>query len=235
MIPARRRDWAVYGAERLLQLAARRHFRAFYLANRLRLDALDPGRPVVAAANHSNWWDGFVIFLLGRVLPSRVFYLAQEERHLARYHFFSRIGAFGLNLASPRAGLREALRLLASAQNVVWMFPQGALLPAWHPLEIKGGANFLARRSGASLLPVALRYEWLQESRPSIVVNFGKVLPAETSPGELGKAMEDTYGELDEALTAIDLGGFETMLKPRSSINRIWDRVHGLEDDPLNR
>lgn len=235
MIPARRRDWVVFGAERVLQLAVRRQFRGLYLVNRTRLDLLEHSRPVVAVANHSNWWDGFVIFLMGRLLPERTFYLAQEERHLARYPFLSRIGAFGLDLQSPRAGLKEALRLLASPRNVVWMFPQGALVPSWQPLEIKGGANLLARRSGAQLLPVALRYEWLQESRASIVVNFGAPLPPDTSPENLGQAMTDTYREVDEQIAQIDLEGFEPMIRPRRSINRLWDSVRGLESDPMNR
>jgi len=232
MIPARRRDWAVFGAERILQVALRRQFRGFYLVNRARLDLLDPERPVVAAANHSNWWDGFVILLMNRLLPTRTFYLAQEERHLAKYRFLNRIGAFGLDLQSPRAGLKEALRLLASPRNVVWMFPQGALKPSWQPLKIKGGAHLLARRSGAQLLPVALRYEWFQESRPSIVVNFGRPLEAE---GDLHEALEGIFHELDRPISEIDLRGFEQMFRSRRSVNRLWDKVRGLETDPMNR
>lgn len=231
MIPERRREWAVFAAERSQQWALRRQFSGLFLANQHRLRELDPTQPIVAACNHTNWWDGFVILLLARVFPERTFYLAQEERHLHRYRFFTRLGAFGLDPAAPRAGLREALRLLRQPQNVVWMFAQGKLLPSWQPIIIRRGANLLARQSHAQILPVTLRYEWLEGSRATIIANFGLPLAARCGTENLEAALQDNFHELDALIFQQDISSFRPLVPPKRSINQVWDKVRGVKPD----
>ena len=219
---------------RVLARALRRRFHAVWLSGREHLDALDPARPVVACVNHSNWWDGFVLYVLSdRVLPRRDIYLAMEEKNLRRYPFFRWMGCFGVDLEGPRAalpGVRYAVRLLGEdAQRLAWVFVQGQLLPADRPVTAKPGALLLARRSGAQVLPLTIRYEWLLESRPSVLVRVGRpfVPDAGTTAGTVAAGLNGLLAETGKTLEPWEpsASGYRAVLAPRVSMNRRWDRV----------
>lgn len=237
MIPARKNAAFNLVFRRVLARALRRRFHAVWLAGREHLDALDPARPVVACVNHSNWWDGFVLYVLSaRVLPARDIYLAMEERNLRRYPFFRWMGCFGVDLEGPRAalpGVRYAVRLLGEdARRLAWVFVQGKLLPADRPVTAKPGALLLARRSGAQVLPLTIRYEWLLESRPSVLVRIGApYVPdtgttVETVAAGLNALLAETGATLEPWEPAAS--GYTPVLAPRTSMNRRWDRVSRL-------
>ena len=135
-------------------------------------------RPLIICTNHSNWWDGFAAALTIPLFAGRRLYLAQSETLLALYRPLRWLGAFGLDIhGSPLAGMRYALELLGDPRNGVWIFPQGVLVPQWVPIAVKPGALWLARQSGALVLPVAFRYEWMVESRPSLFIHCGNSAP----------------------------------------------------------
>ena len=231
MIPARKSAAFNYVLRRWLDRTLRRRFHNVYLGGAEHLRALDPGRPVVGCVNHTNWWDGFVLYVLSyRLLPHDI-HLAMEEKNLRRYRFFTWMGVFGLDLAtraSALPGMRYAVRLLREKTSggrarLAWMFVQGRLLPAGAKVEVKPGALFLARRAGACLLPVVLRYEWLSESRPSIFVQVGAPMNPSTSAEELAVALHSLLTRVGEALEPLDLGGFIPLHGSRLSMNKRWD------------
>ncbi len=234
MLPAQKNAPFNLVFRRVLARALRRRFHAVWLAGREHLEALDPARPVVGCVNHSNWWDGFVLYVLSdRALPRRDITLAMEEKNLRRYPFFRWMGCFGVDLEGPRAalpGVRYAVRLLREdARRLAWVFVQGRLLPADWPVTAKPGALLLARRSGAQVLPLVIRYEWLLESRPSVLVRVGR--PFVPEPGATAETLAATLNALFAAtgrtLEPWDpaTGGYEAVLPPRVSMNRRWDRV----------
>ena len=197
------------------------------------LRALDPARPVVGCVNHTNWWDGFVLYVLShRLLPQDI-HLAMEEKNLRRYRFFTWMGVFGLDLAdrvSALPGLRYAVNLLreksaAGDARLVWMFVQGRLLPAGRLVEVKPGALFLARKTGASVLPLALRYEWLSESRPTIFVQVGAPMDASTTADGLAAELNALFLRAGDALDPLDLRHFQPLYRSRLSMNKRWDRL----------
>jgi chlorobactene lauroyltransferase len=227
VIPARKNAAFNFLLRRGLASMLRRRFHNLYIAGAEHLRALDPARPVVACVNHTNWWDGFILYVLShRLLPHDI-YLAMEEKNLRRYRFFTWMGVFGLDLDGARAalpGLRYAVRLLRSgAGRLVWIFVQGRLVPAHLPIEAKSGAGFLARRSDAQILPLILRYEWLAESRPSIFVRLGAPLPADASPENLAAALNELFARVADALDPIDLRDYEPLFAGRMSMNKRWD------------
>jgi 1-acyl-sn-glycerol-3-phosphate acyltransferase len=163
------------------------------------------------------------VHLLSRELVGRSSYIAQEEKHLARYHFLNWLGAFGIDLdGSPTAGLRYALRVLGDPKTLVWFFPQGHIVHPTKPIVAKSGASFIAKKSNAQILPVIIRYEWMIESRPSILIKVGAPLPETTKAKELQICLQ---GLFDEVIP--EPGKFsETFLplfKPRMSINKKLD------------
>ena len=242
MITARKSRLAETMLALVLRRAIRRRFHGIYVNGMTRLLELDTSRPVIVCVNHTNWWDGFVVQLLSQEFKPRVSYLAQEERHLARYRFFRWCGVFGIDLEhSALAGMRYALRLLQDAPTALWFFPQGRIAPPGAPTEIRPGAHFLSMKSGAQLLPVIFRYEWLGESRPSILIFIGSSMPCGASSAQLQSAMQALFDEAGESLDPPRLEKYTPLFPPAMSLNKRWDYlVHRLARrrepfDPVNR
>ena len=226
MIEARKIQWL----ERLFVWEVRRvmrsRFYGVYLRGLPHLEwAAASGRPLVICANHSNWWDGFAAALMIPFFPARWLYLAQSEALLAHYKPLRWLGVFGLDIhGSPLAGMRFALGLLKNPRNAIWLFPQGVLLPQWIPVEVKPGALWLARQSGALVLPVAFRYEWMVESRPSLFVNWGEVLESDISAEGLAGSMQGLFDAIGPTLVPVDLSQYTPLFAPRMSMNKTWER-----------
>ncbi len=238
MIPARKSALADAILGRLIVRGLRGTFHAFLADGLEHLATLDPTRPIVGCCNHTNWWDGFALLTFThRRLGDREFHLAMEEKNLRRYFFFTWLGVFGLNLETKTgaiAGLRYGARLLQErAARIAWIFGQGTLTSPHLPIGVKGGAGFLARHSKAQILPVVLRYEWLQESRPTAFLRVGAPLAAETTPEELSAAMNRLLAALGETIDRAGTAGFTTVLPSRWSLNKRWDYlVHRLRGRP---
>jgi 1-acyl-sn-glycerol-3-phosphate acyltransferase len=129
------------------------------LGRRMRIDGMDrmPRRgAVLVVGNHVGTVEPA---LTGVFIPRRdVFYLAKSE--LFRNPLLGWL--FRMNHAFPvvrhtadRAGLRTALGVL-SAGHVLLVYPEGTR--SWDGQligEVQAGAGFIARRSGAPVVPVA--------------------------------------------------------------------------------
>ena len=243
MIPARKHPAFNFALRRWLALVLRRRFHSVRLAGGEHLRALasasrESAPPVVGCVNHTNWWDGFLLYVLShRCLPHDI-YLAMEEKNLRRYRFFTWMGVFGLDLSDRRSvlpGLRYAVKLLrgetpadgirrnTASARLVWMFVQGALVSPRLPVAVKPGATFLARHAGAALLPVVLRYDWLIESRATIFVHVGETLPATTEPEKLAARLDELLAQTDDAIEHREFSAWEELLPPRMSMNKRWD------------
>ena len=228
MIEARKIRWL----ERLfvweVRRVMRRRFYGVYVRGLPELErAAASARPLLICTNHSNWWDGFAAALTIPLFHGRRLYLAQSEALLALYRPLRWLGAFGLDIhGSPLAGVRYALRLLGDPRNAVWMFPQGVLVPQWVPIAAKPGALWLARHSRALVLPVAFRYEWMVESRPSLFIHCGEALEPGASEEALAHALQTLFNALGPTFApVVDLSGYRPLFKPRMSMNKVWERV----------
>ena len=82
----------------------------------------------------------------------------------------------------------------------------------------------MARRSGAQVLPVAFRYEWMVESRPSIFVHCGEALEPGISDAALGEALQGLYDGIGPMLFPVDWSGYRPLFQPRMSMNKVWER-----------
>jgi 1-acyl-sn-glycerol-3-phosphate acyltransferase len=131
--------------------------------------------PTIVAANHVCWWDGLLFVSLVRRLGGRGAVLV-DQAQLARFAFFRPFGAIGIDRASPlaaRRGLARAAECLRQPGDVLWMFPQGQhTSPHRRPLGLSRGVELLARRTGATILPVAVQYPFLSAPRPAAFVRF---------------------------------------------------------------
>jgi chlorobactene lauroyltransferase len=210
MIPTRHRPlfagvFALYTA-----WTARRHFAAVRVRGTL---AAGPS-PLVVAAQHVGWWDPMILFLLSRSRFGGRHYVMMEEENLRRYPFFRWLGAFGVNRAKQAdvlAATRYALARLREPEARVWIFPQGELRPAdARPIRCLRGADWLAAESGALLVPVAIRYEFLGEQRPEAFVSFGEAVAVARGTNPTEALLTAEADRLREDVFAGRLDGFES-------------------------
>lgn len=204
-----------------VQRAMRRAFCGAWVLGAENLPGEGNGRPLLACASHTNWWDGFAAALVSDKLAGGYrFSVMQEARHLAKYPFFRKAGVFGIDLeGSALSGIREALRRLEDPQALVWIFPQGRFCRADEPVVLKPGVRLLAARSGALLLPVWFHYLWMFESRPALVAQVGRALDPDAADG-LSAALEAlrvSEASRDAASTG------EPLLPHAMSLNKIWE------------
>ncbi|WP_029214841.1 lysophospholipid acyltransferase family protein [Kallotenue papyrolyticum] len=191
--------------------------------------------PLLIYSNHPSWWDGYIAFLLARAVWRHDGYLMMEEPQLRRYSFFRYCGVFGVDRRQPRQGwqaVRYAAALLDRPARLVWIFPQGVITPNdRRPLvTFSGAAHIACLAAPVRCLPVALRFEFLQEQRPEALVRVGTahVVVPETSPRALHREMDARLtAELDALREDVLRGAtatYATVLNGRASVNVRWDR-----------
>jgi 1-acyl-sn-glycerol-3-phosphate acyltransferase len=162
--------------------------------------------PLLLAANHVSWWDGFILRAVQQnVRPGRPLHIVMLERELARHPFLKRLGGLGLEPGSP-ASLRALLRDLREERErdpgfSVLFFPQGRIWPSYRrPLGFQGGIRLVAAALGpATVLPVGLHLEAGKEMAPAAFVSLGA--PLEAVGGDLDP--EALEGSVEEELDRI--------------------------------
>jgi 1-acyl-sn-glycerol-3-phosphate acyltransferase len=196
-------------------------------------------------ANHTNWWDGFLAWLVSRELGLR-FHILMEAGNLDRYWMFKRIGALPMHRDNRRAAYRdlgEAGKLFAADGNHLWIFPQGARRPAEEPVAgTEHGAAHLAVAHRCAIVPVAFRYRFLGEQLPEAFIQLGKPFQAASAERRLvardiEHRMQLTIDALDRQLQAEQVADFALLLQGRLSINKRLDRVRhaaGTIDGPFD-
>jgi chlorobactene lauroyltransferase len=209
---------------------ARRAFHTIAGRGLEHLRNLPPDRPVLLFCNHTNWWDGLIVFLLTRQMRHKAVFCMMEEKQLKSYRFFTWLGAFSVDLSSPlrsAVALRYAQRLLQKPDTAIWIFPQGRLCRQNEPVELRPGTDYLARNSPHALLvPVAMRYEFFREDRPNALIEIGPPFQAvDRAEGRIAQECNDAFSRVSEAATAHDLTGFQPLFPPLWTINKRWEWV----------
>lgn len=231
MIQARHSRVAEHLFEMYLRYLFRRHFHSLVLLGKL--PSVPPALPLLLLPNHSTWWDGFFAFALNKALFRRPFYLMMLEEQLQKYRFFARLGAYSVRPGSPRS-VAETLSYTASLLSttpppLVCVFPQGALLPySTRPLQFQRGIEHLTARATApvTLLPLAMRCEFLGEQLPDVFFLFGSpIVCHNTIPSSevLEAAHHVLIDDLNSRIVAGDRG--RVLFAGGSSINSVVDSL----------
>jgi 1-acyl-sn-glycerol-3-phosphate acyltransferase len=197
--------------------------------------------PLIVYPTHPAWWDGYMCFLLDRLVLRDRFegYLMMEEPELRRYRFFAWAGCFSVNRHDLRSAARSVAyigRLLAERRDrSLYIFPQGALTPNdRRPLAAYPGLAHIARRAGgATLWPVALRYEFRGEQRPEAFIRAGPPHYAPADAGahaltnEVGRRLTAAADALRDEVAAGQIEDYQALLRGRPGVNRLFDMLRG--------
>jgi 1-acyl-sn-glycerol-3-phosphate acyltransferase len=176
--------------------------------------------PVLFAANHVSWWDGPLAVLADDRTGADSRFLV-DAANLAKLPFLRWFGAVDLDRSSPlaaRHGLNTTVKWLDAPGRSVWIFPQGRQRPAHRrPLDLSRGVEWLARRSGATTIPVGIQYGWRDDSRPTAVLSLGT--PGHYDLSELTYQITQEIEAADAWLDGVH-GGFAPLFPPpRHHIN----------------
>lgn len=170
--------------------------------------ALPPDRPLLLAANHVSWWDGFILRHLQRMVrPEAPLYSVMTRRELRRFPFLARMGAVGIDptgTASIARTVQELERRVAERpDSVIAYFPQGEIRPSFRrPLGFQRGVELFARRLDALVVPVGLHVEPLAKPTPTFFVSAADPLPTAPSATALEALVEEQLDALHAFLAA---------------------------------
>jgi 1-acyl-sn-glycerol-3-phosphate acyltransferase len=236
-IPAYKHGWPRRAVGGMIVRRTRRAFRAVRVQG---LEALRSGLDdapggTLLLANHSSWWDLFLVHVLNETVPLDG-YGMMEHFNMRRFGFFRRIGAFSVDRNDPlsvRASLDYAAGLLAGDRAGVWIFPQGRIESNdARPLKFQSGLRVLVKRAGpVRVVPVAFRYEFWQDERPEAFVRFGAPETATLAPDLLPRLEARLAAELDALRADVlsqDASRFTPVLHGSRSISTRFARVRAL-------
>jgi len=198
--------------------------------------------PLIFYLNHPSWWDGYMALVLNRMVLGNRFqaFCMMDERELRRYRFFTWIGAFSVNRQDARSAMDSVAyisRLLAARRDrALAIFPQGEITPNdRRPLMMFSGMAHVARHAGgATLWPVALRYEFRGEQRPEVFIRAGLAhyagAGADTRAltAEAGARLTTACDALRDEVTGGRLEGYRVLLRGRPGPDKIFDAARGL-------
>jgi 1-acyl-sn-glycerol-3-phosphate acyltransferase len=225
----------------------KRHFHQIWTKGFEELKNLDPKRPIIFYANHSNWWDGLIGFYLTRDLLKIDGYMMVMAKQLKKYSFFKWIGAFSVDRESPISAFRSLeyiVKLLSDNKKqprALWIFPQGELLANdYRPIKFMRGLDWLIKQLPQSqLVAVTFRYEFLNEQLPEVFLSFNETsLLSEINNSknlrstelilELQKNLIEQLDELKREVIEQKTSHYLPILQGKMSINIMYERAKKL-------
>jgi 1-acyl-sn-glycerol-3-phosphate acyltransferase len=195
--------------------------------------------PLIVYLTHNAWWDAYMLFLIRYAVLGGGWqhYAMMEEKQLRSFRFFAWCGAFSIDPADPGDARRSlayiSRRLRERRDRCLWIFPQGRIVPAdRRPLVVYPGlARIVRQTGGATLCPVALRYEFRGEQRPEVFIRIG---PAHRASGDTKTAAltADIRARLTCAADALReevlherLERYQEIMRGRPGIDRVTEAL----------
>lgn len=181
--------------------------------------------PLIAYANHTSFWDGFVAQRLCE-LWSRDGYCVVEEPNLLKYPFLARAGAFSIRRGDPRSTVetfRYITELLGRPRAMVFTFAEGKLRPFTDAPQLERGLEVVARKTGVRCVPVAIRPVFFEDEKPELMVAVGEAHP----PEPIAQSQQRLGALCRRILESPAREGFELALAGARGARARWDAVRG--------
>ena len=152
--------------------------------------------PVLLVSNHQSHLDPV---LIGIACPRQLKYLARVGLFFWPFSWWIRaLGAVPIDRESALTGIKTTIKLLKDG-NAVVVFPEGSRTPDGFLHPLLPGFCVLARRSGATIVPVAINGAFAALPRGA-----GYPRPARITLAFAPKITKEQYGQLsDTALTEL--------------------------------
>lgn len=184
----------------------KRRFYSLRVCGLENLDEKDSDSPLITYANHSSWWDGLILFEIFSHFHLET-YVLMEEKQLKDLPLFRKLGAFSIIREKPREAIKSinyaVQKLKENPKTNLWIFPQGEILPnEIRPMFFyKGLSKIVQKSSDCNLIPIALKFEFLNEYKPECFVKIGKIRRFENlSRSESKTLTKDFQSEMENLL-----------------------------------
>jgi 1-acyl-sn-glycerol-3-phosphate acyltransferase len=128
--------------------------------------------------NHTSWWDGLIPFLLNQKLFKQNARALMEDKQMRQHRFFSKIGAFSVNLSEPRAALkslRYAVESMKRHNSSLFIYPEGKIVPFSTKMpEFQKGLGWIAGRTpGSDIVPIGIYIHTARHDKPELNLKIG--------------------------------------------------------------
>jgi chlorobactene lauroyltransferase len=188
---------------------------------------------------HTSWWDAYMLFLISYHLLANGFqnYIMMEAKQLRVYRFFAWCGAFSIDRTIPGDAERSIRYIVDQLQarpgRCLWIFPQGRIAPVGRrPLVLYPGiARILAQTGTATLLPVALRYEFRGTQKPEAFIYCGPCHQVEQDATDivlleqLTQRLTTAANQLHADVCEEQFDGYQTILTGHQGLNHWLDSL----------
>lgn len=215
----------------------KKHFHKVWLNGEENFLNRNKSLPSIIFANHSNWWDALLPFWFSYNVFKVNAFAMMDHKQLSKYKFFRWIGVFSVDKESKIDSYRSfkyAANLLKSGSNVLWIYPQGVMLPNdLRPIKFENGLAKLINEIGdVNVFPLIYNYEFIKEQKPEV---FVKILPvlnniknydASSFTGYLEKNITAELDKQKQDIINRDLSSYNVMLYGKGSAGKILDRRH---------
>jgi 1-acyl-sn-glycerol-3-phosphate acyltransferase len=213
-----------------------RHMNALRIAS-WGLPAGPASGPVIVYSNHPAWWDAVVYILAAdRFFPSFEGYAPIDAAMLGQYGIFGRIGAFGIDLDSPRGAvdfLRSSAEILSAPNRALWITAQGRFGDVRErPLGLRPGvARLVELAPDCTILPLAIEYGFWLERGAEAFIAFGQPMRGGdllnlARPARLGRLEAELTATLDHLSADVqsrDPARFRAVLEGRAGVGGLYD------------
>ena len=165
-------------------------------------------RRLIVACNHISFADPAVIISF---FPYSIHFIAKSElfENPLTAFFMSNLNAFPVRRGlSDRSAIKYACEIL-NQDKILGIFPEGRRVRSAIPEKAKRGVAFIAKRTGADVLPACLYIDPKEDNfRQRITLRFGRVL----KNSELFKDGRDLENAADYIMNEIE---------------KLWEKKHG--------
>ncbi len=162
-------------------------------------------RSVLLIPNHFSWWDGFFGWHINKQIFRKKFHVMMLEQELSQRMFFSRVGAFSVNLGSRSIieSLNYSIDILADPSNLLLMFPQGKL-DSQHVNSVKfhkGIERIAARVSNTRIIFAVCLTDYFANRKPTLTISLKEY----SGPIELEIMQQEFNNNLQHCIVQQDI------------------------------
>lgn len=127
---------------------------------------------ILLLANHTSWWDGFLLFYLNKLYFKKNFHVLILEETARKIWFMKYLGAFSINKQSKSIieSIDYAAQLLDDNSNLVLIFPEGKLYSSHKKnLSFEKGLTHIINQSKREFKAVfaSILFDYFGKRKPS--------------------------------------------------------------------
>ncbi|HET8866246.1 MAG TPA: lysophospholipid acyltransferase family protein [Gracilimonas sp.] len=176
IIPADESRFFIWFFDKYTKWSLKRRFKQVWVKQKYQPDH---GSKTVYFLNHNSWWDGLIPLYLNENFFRQKARAIMEDKQMRQYSFFSKIGAFSINLEDPKASissLRYAVESMERDNASLFIYPEGKITPVseTEPEFKKGLAWLYTQTEEIDFVPIGIYMHTLRSSKAELYLSIGK-------------------------------------------------------------